>query len=355
AIIACTGFDQLDPEELEEYGYGLHPDIITNLQLERLLGREMRRPSDGKVAKKVAFILCVGSRMMNQDRGVENCCNIGCMAAIKQAMLFQKIVPDAEPWIFYTDIRADGKGYEEFYATAQDHNVRFVRGRVGEVVPLKNENKVLVRAEDTLIGSKVEGAFDVVVLTTGIIPSSGTEELAQKLGIQVGSDGFLLERHYKLRPVDSQKEGVFVAGGALSPKDVRETTLEAMSTASRVTTFVGKGEIFVSPEVAQIIPEKCNLSEVCLEVCPVRAVEKSPDGITVNPVSCVGCGICVPRCPQEAIKLNHCTDEQLIAQIQGICAGGESPKIVAFLEREIAYGSADLAGQMRESSPSNVE
>ncbi len=355
AIVACTGFDQLDPEELEEYGFGLHPDIVTNLQLERLLGYEMRRPSNGEVAKTVAFILCVGSRMMNQDRGVEHCCNIGCMAAIKQAMLFQKIVPNAEPWIFYTDIRADGKRYEEFYATAQDHNVRFVRGRVAEVVPSKNDNEVIVRAEDTLIGSKVEGKFDLVVLTLGIVPSPGTKELAQKLGIQVGSDGFLLERHYKLRPVDSQREGVFVAGGALSPKDVRETTLEAMSTASRVATFVGRGEISVSPEVAYIIPEKCNLCGVCLDVCPVGAVEKSPDGISINPVSCVGCGICVPRCPEEAIELNHCTNEQLIAQIKALAEGGESPKILAFLEGEIAYGSADLAGQMRESCPSNVE
>ncbi len=355
AIVACTGFDQLDPEELEEYGFGLHPDIITNLQLERLLGHEMRRPSNGKVAKTVAFILCVGSRMMDQDRGVEHCCNIGCMAAIKQAMLVQKIVPDAKPWIFYTDIRADGKGYEEFYATAQDHNVRFVRGRVAEVAPSKNDNEVIVRAEDTLIGSKVEGKFDLVVLTLGIVPSPGTKELAQKLGIQVGSDGFLLERHYKLRPVDSQREGVFVAGGALSPKDVRETTLEAMSTASRVATFVGKGEISVSPEVAYIIPEKCNLCGVCLDVCPVGAVEKSPDGISINPVSCIGCGICVPRCPEEAIELNNSTDEQLIAQIQALAEGGESPKILAFLEAEIAYGSADLAGQMRESCPSNVE
>jgi heterodisulfide reductase subunit A len=355
AIVACTGFDQLDPEEFEEYGFGLHPDIVTNLQLERLLGREMRRPSDGKVAKRVAFILCVGSRMMDQPRGVDHCCNIGCMAAIKQAMLFQKIVPDAEPWIFYTDIRADGKGYEEFYATAQDHNVRFVRGRVAEVVPLKNENEIVVKAEDTLISSKVEGKFDLVVLTLGMIASRGTKELAEKLGIQVGSDGFLLERHYKLRPVDSQKEGVFLAGGVVSPKDVRETTLEAMSTASRVATFVGRGEISVSPEVAYIIPEKCNLCGVCVEICPVNAVEKSDERIEINPISCVGCGICVPRCPQEAIELNHNTDEQLIAQIRGLSESGESPKILAFLEGEIAYGSADLAGQMRESCPSNVE
>jgi heterodisulfide reductase subunit A len=354
AIVACTGFDQVDPKFFEEYAFGLHPDIVTNLQLERLLGHEMRKPSNGKVAKKIAFILCVGSRMMNKEPGVEHCCKIGCMAAIKQAMLVQKIVPDAEPWIFYTDIRADGKGYEEFYINAQDHNVRFVRGRVAEVVPLKND-ELLVRAEDTLLGTKIEGTFDLVVLSTGIIPNPDTPELAKKLGIQVGSDGFLLERHYKLKPVDSQREGVFVAGCALSPKDVRETTLEAMSTASRVATFVGKGEISVSPEVAYIIPEKCDNCGVCVKVCPVAAVEESPTGVTINPMSCVGCGICVPRCPREAIDLKNSTEAQLMAQIKGVSEDGKTPKIVAFLEKEIAYGAADLAGQSRVSYPPNVE
>jgi heterodisulfide reductase subunit A len=354
AIVACTGFDQVDPKAFEEYSFGLHPDIVTNMQLEIILNNAMRRPSNGKVAKKVAVILCVGSRMMNKEPGVEWCCKIGCMAAIKQAMIVQKIVPDAELCIFYTDIRADGKGYEEFYATAQDHNVRFIRGRVAEVVPLEN-NEILVKAEDTLIGANVEGTFDLVVLAMGIIPRPDTPELAKKLGIQVGSDGFLLERHYKLRPVDSQREGVFVAGCALSPKDIRETTLEAMSTASRVVTFLGKGEISVSPEVAYIIPEKCDNCGVCIKVCPMGAVEKSSTGLTINPLSCVGCGICVPRCLREAIELKNSTEAQLMAQIKGVSEGGRVPKIVAFLEKEICYASADLAGQSRVAYPPNVE
>jgi len=354
AIVACTGFEQIDPKIPEEYAFGLHPDIITNLQFERLLPQGLRKPSDGKVAKRVAFILCVGSRTMNKEGRVEHCCKIGCMASIKQAMLLQKVVPDAEPWIFYTDIRADGKGYEEFYATAQDHNVRFVRGRVGEVVPSKTGG-VFVKAEDTLIGTQIEGKFDFVVLVLGIVPSLGTQELAKNLGIQVGSDGFLLEKHYKLRPVDSQREGVFVAGCALSPKDVRETTLEAMATASRVATFVGKGEITLSPEVAYIIQERCNKCGVCIEVCPVAAVEKTVEEIMINPVSCIGCGICVPRCPREAIDLKNCTEAQLMAQIRGVCEGEKAPKIIAFLEKEIAYGSADLAGQSRASYSPNVE
>ncbi len=194
-----------------------------------------------------------------------------------------------------------------------------------------------------------------MVLALGLVPDLGTEELAKKLGIQVGSDGFLLERHYKLRPVDSQREGVFVAGCALSPKDVRETTLEAMATASRVATFVGKGEISVSPEVAYIIQEKCDRCGICIKVCPVNAVEKSAEVVTINPISCIGCGICVPRCPREAIDLKNSTEAQLMAQIRAVSEGGKSPKIVAFLEKEIAYGSADLAGQSRVSYPPNVE
>ncbi len=353
AIVVCTGFEQIDPRRLEEFSYGVHPDIVTNLQFERLMLQGMHKPSNGKVPKKVAYILCVGSRMMNTDRGVEHCCKIGCMAAIKQAMLLQKAVPDAEPWIFYTDIRADGKGYEEFYATAQDHNVRFVRGRMAEVIP--NGEKLLVRAEDTLLGRDIEGNFDLVVLSTAIIPHPTSQELARKLGIQVGSDGFLLERHYKLRPVDSQREGVFISGGAVSPKDVRETTLESMATASRVATFVGKGEISISPEVAYIIQDKCNACGDCIEICPVAAIEKSPKGVIVNPISCVGCGICVPKCPKEAIELNHCTEAQLMAQIRGVSEAKNSPKIIAFIGGDTAYGSADLAGQTRESYSPNIE
>jgi heterodisulfide reductase subunit A len=353
AIVACTGFEQLDPRRLEEFSYGLHPDIVTNLQFERLMLQGMHKPSDGKMPKKVAFILCVGSRMMNTDRGVEYCCKIGCMAAIKHAMLFQKSVPDAEPWIFYTDIRADGKGYEEFYATAQDHGVRFVRGRVAEVIP--NGEKLLVRAEDTLLGRDIEGEFDLVVLSTGILPHPTSYELARKLGIQVGSDGFLLERHYKLRPVDSQRDGVFISGCAVSPKDIRETTLESMATASRVATFIGKGEISISPEVAYIIQDRCNTCGECIEACPVTAIEKSPKGVIVNPISCVGCGICVPTCSLGAIDLNHCTEAQLMAQIRGVCESRNSPKIIAFIGGDTAYGSADLAGQTRESYSPNIK
>jgi heterodisulfide reductase subunit A len=225
---------------------------------------------------------------------------------------------------------------------------------VAEVTPA-GDDKILVRAEDTFLGEDVEGLFDLVVLSVGINPHPSAAELSKKLGIQLSADDFYAERHYKLRPVDSHREGVYLAGCALSPKDVRESALEAMATASRVATFVGKGEIMVSPEVAYVIAEKCNSCGVCVKVCPVGAITANAEGgVSINAISCIGCGLCVPRCPQHAMDLLHSTDEQLMAQVRGVSEGDSHPKLVAFIEKNTAYGSADLVGQTRSNYTPNV-
>ncbi len=353
AVIACTGYQQLDPniskelldgwDVFSQYSFGLHPDVVTNLQFERLMLQGMHRPSNGKPPKKVAFILCVGSRM---DHGIQYCCKIGCMNAIKHSLLLLKAFPEAEPWIFYTDIRAHGKGYEEFYSKARDHNVKFIRGRVAEVVP--NGDGLVLRAEDTILGKPLEENFDMVVLSPALLPNSGTGQLAKMLGIDLGPDNFFLERHHKLRPVDTKMEGIYLAGCAVGPKDIRETTVETMATASKVATFLGKGEISLSPEKAHIIQEKCNNCGECISSCPYKAIESTAKGVKINSISCTGCGICMPKCPAEAIDLKQSTNEELTAQIQGTCEGdGDKPRILAFLEKTTAYGSADLAGQTR--------
>jgi len=360
AIVVSTGYEILDPMGVKQYSYGLHPDIVTHLQFERLLVQGLHKPSNGEQPKKIAFILCVGSRMVenvNENDYCEYCCNIGCMNAIKEAYVFQKEVPDAEPWVFYTDIRAHGKGYEEFYARLRNHGVRFVRGRAAEVMP--HNGHLRVRAADTLLGMPIEEDFDMVVLSSGLVPSSGTENLARMVGIHTGSDGFILERHHKLRPVDTQREGIYACGCALGPKDIRETITESMAVASQVATFLGKGEVSVTPEVAVIDEEKCNGCEECLKICPARAVEKVPSTfrtrMEINPMSCTGCGICVPVCLKDAIDLNHCTEDQLMAQIRGVEVKDDvSPKIVAFIEKNTAYASADLAGQTRAHYGTNI-
>jgi len=353
AIVVCTGFEQLDPSLLDEYSFGRSTDIITNLQFERVLAHGMRRPSDGKVPKRIAFVLCVGSRSKNRENCVQHCCKIGCMVAIKQALIAKMISPDTDTWIFYTDIRADGKGYEEFYIKAQEKGIHFVRGLVSEIRPTKDG--IIVKSEDTTLGIGIEEKFDLVVLSPAIVPNRGTSDLARKLKLQIGIDGFFVERHYKLNPVDSRRDGIFIAGCALGPKDIRETTLEASAAASRIATFLRKGEIEISPETARIIKEKCDDCRICINVCPVAAIEEGPGGLTINALSCIRCGLCVSNCPRDAINLPNSTEKQILAQIRGIVEGGVKPKIIAFLEQQTAYGSADLAGLSRATYPPNIE
>ncbi len=351
-ITVCTGYSLLDPKLFGQYSYGFHPDIVTSLQFERLMLQGLHKPSTGEVPKKVAFILCIGSRS-TAPNGCAYCCKIGCMNAIKHALLLDKAVPGAESWVFYTDVRAHGKGYEEFYGKAREHHTTFIRGRAAEVIP--DGNTIIVKAEDTILGKQIEESFDLVVLSPALIPNTGTKTLSELLGIDLGPDDFFLEIHHKLRGVETKREGIYIAGCAQGPKDIRETTMESMATASKVATFLGKGETSVSPEVAFLIPERCSLCGVCIDRCPTKAIRKGKKEVLIDPISCVGCGICIPLCPEEAIDLKNYTEPQLIAQIQGISEEGEAtPKIVAFVEKQTAYGSADLGGQSRRCYPPEV-
>jgi len=352
AIIAATGFRLFDPSVLTQYGYGSHPNIVTNLQLERLIEHGVYRPSDRKTPRKIAWVLCVGSR--DSHNGQPYCSKICCMAAVKEAILLRELVPNLETWIFYTDLRAAGKGYEEFYVRAIEDGVQFVRGRVAEIIPM-NGDELMVRAEDTLLGAQLENTFDLVVLCPAILPELGSSDLAEKLGLHTGPDGFLLERHYKLRPVDSQNEGVFLSGCCLGPKDVRESVVEALSAASRTASLLGKGVVTTSPEKAFVIPERCDSCGECVKVCPTRAIETVPGGVAVKFISCVGCGLCVPACPKGAIDLKNSTESQLTAEIEAVAgATMTKPKIIAFAEATSAYTACDLVGLGRKQYPANV-
>ncbi len=357
AIVIAIGYDQLSPEYFGEYSFGFHPDIVTNLQFERVMHLGFHKPSDGKIPKKIAFILCVGSRAL-QNRAKEYCCKIGCMIAIKQAFMFKKAVTNGEPWIFYQDIRADGKGYEEFYARARDQGVKFVRGLAAKVVP--TNNGLIVKAEDTIAGTPIVEKYDMVVLSMAITPRLEAREVTKIFGLNVGPDEFFMERHYKLNPVESNKDGIFVCGCALGPKDIRESVEGAMAAASKAATFIGMGEVASSPEVATINRGKCNLCGECVEICPTAAITINDSVITVNPIACINCGACVPVCPNDAIDQKNFTEKQLIAQIKGVSASGLDPmrvkgsKIIAVIERKTAYSSLDLAGTRRLSYASNI-
>lgn len=352
SIVVSAGFQLADPTHLGEYNYGQHPDIVTNLQFERLFLKGLVKPSNKQIPKKVAFILCVGSRSL--ERGQPYCSKICCMVSVKQAFLLKEMVSGAEPWIFYTDMRAAGKWYEEFYARAREHGVKFVRGRVAEVTPVE-DNKILLKAEDTLLGMQLEDTFDLVVLSPAMLPPAGMADLAKMMGLDIGPDGFLVEKHYKLEPVDSRQGGIYICGCAVGPKDIRESTLEAIAVASRVSSFLGKGETTISPETAYVISEKCDGCGLCLQACPVASITMTAENrAAINPITCVGCGLCVPACGRGAIDLKNCSEAQMTAMIRGAAEGTIKPKIIAFTEKTTAYKAADTYGMDRRKYPPNI-
>ena len=348
AIIIATGFDLMKPNR-PELGFGQHPDIITNLQFERLFVQGIVRPSNGKMPSKVAFILCVGSR--DPHRGVPYCSKICCMIALKQALILKEMVPGSDAWIFYTDIRAAGKWYEEFYARAREHGVKFIKGRVAEVIP--NGDKLIVKAEDSSLGIQLEEEFDMVVLSPAILPPKDLEVFDKLMGVSRGPDGFLVEKHYKLDPVDSVKTGIYACGCVLGPKDVRESVLEALAASAKASSFLGKGETVISPEVAFVNKDLCDGCGQCIEKCQFKAITIENGKASINPLSCTGCGLCIPACPNGAIDLNNNTNEQLLAKIIGTAQGLLKPKIIAFVEKTTAYRAVDMYGlDRRQYSPS---
>ena len=237
AIIAAVGFDLIPKERFGEYGYGTVPDVIDGLSFERLNSAsgpttgEIRRPSDGKIPKEVVFIQCTGSR--DPERYMPYCSRVCCMYTAKHARLYKHKVHDGQAYIFYMDIRSTGKGYEEFIQQGmEEEGILYLRGRVSRIY--RDGDKVVVWGADTLTGKKVEVSADMVVLATAIVPQKDTKDLAKILGIAADEYGFLTEAERKLRPVETDREGIFIAGCAQGPKDIADAVAHASAAASKV-------------------------------------------------------------------------------------------------------------------------
>jgi len=356
AIIMATGYELYDAQKLENYGYGNYKDVITMLDLERLTsasgptGGYIKR-ADGSDVKKMAIVLCAGSRDKNH---IAYCSRICCMYALKQAFLLKKML-GIDVHIYYTDIRATGKGYEELYWRDQEAGVIFLRGKVAEV--WKNRNgKLVVLAEDTLTDNITEEEFDLVALATPMVPPSGIEGLADKMRLSLGEDGFIQEKHPKLDPVDSLITGVFACGCALSPKDVRDTVSDALGAAAKASLFL-KGEyITTSPEKAYVITELCDGCGICVQTCPSNAITMQDEKARINPFMCTGCGACIPVCPKEAIDFKNSTMKQIIAHLRGVLMDKEPDevRIVAFVDKNVGYTGLDFLGLDRVNYPENI-
>jgi heterodisulfide reductase subunit A len=322
AIIVTTGFELFNAMEQLEYGYGKYPDVMTNLEMERMLSAagptegKIIRPSTMKKPKDIAYIQCVGSR---NERYNNYCSRVCCMAALKQARQIREKYPDINVTIFYIDMRAFGKGYEEFYeTTSRDYGVNFVRGRVAEVRGSFTSDRIVIRAEDTLLAEPVEAEADIVVLSCGIQAPKDQAELARVLGIQLSADGFFLEAHPKLRPVETNTDGIFIAGAAQGPKDIPDSVAQAKGAAASVLSMVTAGRVKVQPYTAVVNEELCAGCGICEASCPYGAVKVVDNVAQVTEAQCKGCGTCAAACPNEAIVPQHFTMDQIIAQLDAL-------------------------------------
>jgi heterodisulfide reductase subunit A len=319
SIILATGFDLYDPHLLPQYGYGVYENVITNLQFERLASpsgptRGEVLLKDGAVPKGIAFLHCIGSRDENANL---YCSRICCMASMKQAHL-AKEKTGAEIYEFYIDINAFGKGYQEFYKRIREEGVYFIRGKGSEI--FKKDGRLVVAAEDTMLGTPVEIPVDMVVLGTGLTARHDAEKVTQVFGISQSADRFFMEAHPKLRPVSTNVDGIFLAGCCQGPKDIPDTVAQASAAAAEAISLANQGEIEVEPTTATINPDLCAGCKLCIEICPYSAIDfLDARGISVvNDALCKGCGACTAICPSKAASQNHFTQHQVLSEVEGL-------------------------------------
>ena len=322
-IVVATGHDIFDPTEKTELGYGRYEQVITASDFERLTSPE--GPTEGvlrigeRVPQTIGFIHCVGSR--DKKVGHEYCSRVCCTYTAKQALWVREHLPDTEVTVFYIDVRTFGKGYEELYERAQKKGVIYKKGVPSEI--FRRSDRVVVRGEDTLLGQPYEKEVDLVVLATGLVPSGAAQPLRNLLKLSLSPDGFFMEVHPKLRPLDTAIDGIFLAGTCQGPKDIADTLAQAHGAASRATTTLFQGKVQIDPVVAFIDPEICSGCGLCEQVCEYSALTLNSYRrvMTINTAICKGCGACNSVCPVGAASLRHFKPNQIMAQVDALCPG----------------------------------
>jgi heterodisulfide reductase subunit A len=316
AIVLATGYEL--KTDLDELGFGRLKNVVSSLQFELLLSSigpttgEVKT-SDGKVPESIAFIQCAGSR--DPARGVAYCSKVCCMYTAKLAMLYKSEVPDGKAYVFYIDIRSDGKGYEEFVQRAmEEQNVLYIRGKVSKVY--REGDKLVVMGADTLTGRKIQLHVDMVVLANAIVPRSSAGDLAKRARIQTDGYGWFTEAHLKLRPLETNTKGIFIAGACQFPKDITDTVSQASGAASKVLDIFSHEELLQEPTVAVVDEDLCTGCGYCENVCAYNAVEVNPQKkAKVNEALCTGCGACAATCPSGAIQVKNFTRRQMLSML----------------------------------------
>ncbi|MBS1250480.1 MAG: Electron transport complex subunit RsxB [Chloroflexi bacterium] len=360
-VIVATGMEVYDPTPWDEYGYTRFPNVVTSMEFERLISTggplkgHLERPGDLKHPLRIGFIQCVGSRTQDPERGNPYCSNFCCMNTIKSTQYLNDTYPDIESTVFYMDLRAFGKGFEELLMRSKGNGVRYVRGLPGDVREDPETGDLRVTVENTTINRLEEHEFDMLVLAVGAVPATDTELVRQMVSLSKSPSGFLKEAHPKLRPVDTPTKGVFIAGAAESPKDVRESVTQASAAASRSSILLNKSEFSVEAITAVVDEDLCKMCGQCADVCPFSAIQWAKKEVAVvTSAACAGCGTCAAECRFDAIEMRHFSDQAIYAQIDAMLEDDPLNTIVTFACNWCSYAGADTAGVGRMAYPPNA-
>ena len=331
-IILATGYDLMDPTPMKQFGYGRYPNVMTSLEFERLnnatgptSGQILMRNERGEFTnppESVAIIHCIGSRDENYH---EYCSRVCCMYALKYGHLIKdKVGHNTKIYDYYIDMRCFGKGYEEFFRRCQEEGITFVRGKPAEITDqatnADEEGKLVVIGEDTLLGSRYRQPVDMVILCSAIEARDDAAEVGRIFGVNQGADGFFLEEHPKLGPLNTATDGVYLAGVCQGPKDIPDTVAQASGAAAKALELATRGDVQISPTISWIDPEICSGCQTCIGLCPYTAIEfDERRGVSVvNEALCKGCGSCAGFCPSGAAQIRHFNEKQVFAELDGI-------------------------------------
>ena len=321
-VIVATGWDIYEP--FGEYGYGEFENVITQPQLERMLAPNgpleghMRRLSDKKKPKEIVFIQCVGSRETERTY----CSGVCCMLALKNGRLLLEEFPDANITICYIDMRTNEKGFEEYYQRGKDKGLRLVRGKAGEYFEDPETKNVNMRIYSSLTDEIIKIDADLVVLSSAVLPSKGTQQIVQVLNLDTNTYGFLTESHFGLMPQETKTKGIFIAGFAQGPKNISYSVSQARAAASKVAELTSPGEVDIELITAEVDSKFCISCRRCEKACPKMAIKIDEEiGAYIDEINCDGCGICATCCPTQAIDIRYYRDHQLYAEIEALLGG----------------------------------
>ncbi len=357
AVVVAIGLDVYDPTEMDEYGYTRFENVITSMEFERLIcaggptAGHFVRPGDHQRPKRIGFIQCVGSR--NEKIGRPWCSNICCMNTIKDTLLLADHYPDVENVVFYQDIRAFGKSFEDMFQRSKEAGTRYVRGLPGDIEEDPETGNLIITVENTTSGKLERHELDMVVLSVGVEPPKDLAKISSLLTLSKTSDGFFMEAHPKLKPVDAPTRGVYFAGFCESPKDIKDSVCQAGAAAAKTGALLNAGKVRIEAITSRIDEQTCMKCGLCASVCPYGAITWTKGEVaTVVEAACAGCGACGATCHFNAITMRHFTDDQLLAQVRATLADEPADKVFAFACNWCSYAGGDMAGISRIQYPS---